>query len=134
MERLHGKVLHSTANDKCYQITSQGSKEVTSLQCQQEEADGAYFSIPTVWSNVDLSRELIDILQAFTCLPYAPKATSTKVNDLGYDIICAKRGEIESHQLPPCQDCLVKHAQIAEYQAAIYRRCLEQGQKVPSPV
>ena len=55
-ERLHGKVLHSTANDKCYQITSQGSKEVTSLQCQQEEADGAYFSIPTDWSNVDLSR------------------------------------------------------------------------------
>ena len=30
-ERLHGKVLHATVNDKCYQITSQGSKEVTSL-------------------------------------------------------------------------------------------------------
>ena len=39
-ERLHGKVLHATVNDKCYLITSQGSKEVTSLQCQREEADG----------------------------------------------------------------------------------------------
>ena len=30
-ERLHGKVLRATVNAKCYQITSQGSKEVTSL-------------------------------------------------------------------------------------------------------
>ena len=37
---MHGKVLYATVNDKCYQITSQGSKEVTSRQGQQEEADG----------------------------------------------------------------------------------------------
>ena len=49
-------------------------------------------------------------------------------------MLCAKRGEIPSYQLPPCRYCLVKHAQRANYQAAIWRRCLEQDPKVPSPV
>ena len=74
------------------------------------------------------------ILEAFTCLLYAHKESSTKINDLGYHLFCVKRGEIESHQLSPCMDCLVKHAQRANYQAAIWRRCLEQDPQVPSPV
>ncbi len=82
----------------------------------------------------DLSPELMDKLEAFTCLLYAPKMSSTSVNDLRYHLFCAKNGEIESHQLPPCQDCLVKHAQRANYQAAKWRRCLEQHPQVPSPV
>ena len=82
----------------------------------------------------NLSRELMDRLEAFKCRLYAPKSSSTKVNDLRYDMFCAKRGEIQSYQLPPCRDCLVKHAQRANYQAAIWRRCLEQDPKVPSPV
>ena len=76
----------------------------------------------------------MDRLEAFKCRLYAPTSSSTKVNDLRYDILCAKRGEIHSYQLPPCRDCLVKHAQRANYQAAIWRLCLEQDPKVPSPV
>ena len=76
----------------------------------------------------------MDRLEAFKCRLYAPKSSSTKVNDLRYDMFCAKRGEIQSYQLPPCRDCLVKHAQRANYQAAIWRRCLEQDPTVPSPV
>ena len=41
---------------------------------------------------------------------------------------------MESYQLPPYRDCLVKHAQRANYQAAIWRRCLEKDPKVPSPI
>ena len=82
----------------------------------------------------NLSRELIDRLEAFKCRLYALKSSSTNVNDLRYDMFCAKIGEIQSYQLPPCRDCLVKHAQRANYQAAIWRRCLEQDPKVPSPV
>jgi len=67
----------------------------------------------------ELSSELMDRLEAFTCLLYAPKASSKKVNDLLYHLFCAKKGEIESHQLPPCRDCLVKHAQRANYQAGV---------------
>ena len=192
---MHGKVLHATVNDKRYQITSQGSKKVTSFQCQQEELDGrlllhaahaaregyqavvicsedtdvfvmllaycdkigvslfqkcgtrtrtrlvdivkvaasvgvdicrpligmhAYTGCDTVSAlagngkasalklltiNRDiqdtflqlgqmwnLSRELMDTLEAFTCRLFARKSSSTKVNDLRYDIFCAKRG------------------------------------------
>ena len=58
----------------------------------------------------DIHPELMDKLEAFTCLLYATKASSTKINDLRYHLFCAKKGEIESHQLPPCKDCLVNYA------------------------
>ena len=234
-EKLQGKVLHATVNDKCYRITSQDSEEVPALQCQQEEADRhlllhdahaaregyqavvicsentdvfimylafhdkigvplfqkcgtrtrtrlvdimkvaatvgidvcraligmhAYTGCDTVSAFAgkgktsaltlmtsnretqdtflelghiwDLSRELMDKLKAFTCLLYAPKASSTKINDLRYDLFCAKKGEIEE---PPAS---TMHGLLREtrtnYQAAIWRRCLEQDPKVPSPV
>ena len=81
-----------------------------------------------------LFRWLMDRLEAFTCRLYAPKSSPTKVNYLRYDMLCAKTGEIDSHPLPPCQDCSVKHLQRATYQAAIWRRCMEHDPKVPSPV
>ncbi len=31
--------------------------------------------------------------------------------ELRYHLFCAKIGEIESHQLPPCRDCFLQHAQ-----------------------
>ena len=76
----------------------------------------------------------VTLSEAFKCRLYAPKSSSTKVNYLRYDMFCAKRGEMQSYQLPPCRGSLVKHAQRANYQAAIWRRCLEQDPKVPSPV
>ena len=50
---------------------------------------------------------------------------TTKVNELRYQPFCLRRGEIESHQLPPCRDCLVKLAKLA---------CLEQDPLVPTAV
>ena len=41
------------------------------------------------------------------CHLYAPKTSSTKVNELRYHLFYAKKGEVESHLLPPCRDCLV---------------------------
>ena len=46
--------------------------------------------------------------------------------------ICAA-GEIESFQLPPCKDCLQKHALRANFQAGIWRRSLQQNPTIPSP-
>lgn len=90
-----------------------------------------FFELGQEW---DLSPELMDKLEAFTCLMYVPKTPTTEINDLRYQLFCAKKGKIESHQLPPCKDCLTKHAQRANYQAAIWRRCLEQDPRVPSPI
>ena len=41
---------------------------------------------------------------------------------------------MESYQLPPSKDCFQKHVQRANYQAALWRRCLEAQPDVPSPV
>ena len=69
----------------------------------------------------DVSPDLSDKLEAFTSLLYAHKTSTTKVNALKYHLFCAKKSEIESesHQLPPCKNCLVKHVQRANYQAGI---------------
>ena len=58
----------------------------------------------------DLPPELTEKLEELTCLLYSSNTVTTKVNELRYQLFCSRRGEIESHQLPPCRDCLVKHA------------------------
>ena len=45
-------------------------------------------------------------------------------------------GEDESHQLPPCRDCLKRHCHRANYQAAVWKNCLNclRNNEVPTPV
>ena len=80
----------------------------------------------------DVSSELMNKLENFTCHLYVPKTSSSKINELRYHLFCAKKGEVESHLLPPCRDCLVQHTLRSNYQAAIWRRCLEQNPSIPS--
>ena len=50
----------------------------------------------------DLSPQLMNELEAFTCLLYSLEGSSG-------NLFCAKKGEIKSHQLPPCRDCMETH-------------------------
>ena len=62
--------------------------------------------------------DLLMVLERFTCSMYMSVGNNTgRVNDARYELFCAKNGEVESHQLPPCQDCLRKHVLRANYQA-----------------
>ena len=81
----------------------------------------------------DMSLELTNKLEHFTCHLYAPKASSTKVTELRYHLLCDKKGEVESHLLPSCKDCLAQHALRSNFQAATWQRCLEQNPSIPSP-
>ena len=60
-------------------------------------------------------------------------SNTTEVNDLRYQLFCAKRGEIESSLLLPCRDCLFMHLLRANYQAAIWKCCLHARPTVPDP-
>ena len=60
-------------------------------------------------------------------------SNTTDVNDLRYQLFCAKRGEIESSMLLPCRDCLFMHLLRANYQAAIWKCCLHARPTVPDP-
>ena len=82
----------------------------------------------------DLPPKFTEKLEELTCLLYSSNAVTTNVNELWYLLFCSRRGEIESHQLPPCRDCLVKHAKRANYLVAIWKRCLEQDTHVPTPI
>ena len=60
--------------------------------------------------------------------------TKTKVvNELRYDMFCAKKGDVSSGQLPPCKDALLQHTKRANYQAAIWRRSLQNTLDPPEP-
>ena len=78
-----------------------------------------------------LTPELYAALQEITCQMYSSRITN--INEMRYALFCAKKG-IESWQLPPCSDFLRKHCLRANYQGAIWRRCLENNPEVPSPV
>ena len=66
-----------------------------------------------------LSDELFVRLQEFTCLMYSSNPGTKDVNLLRYRLFCARKGVLESHQLPPCQDTLRKHCERANYPASV---------------
>ena len=80
-----------------------------------------------------ISEEVFDEMQKFTIKMYAASLSATQVNALRYDLFCAKRGEVESSQLPPCGDCLKQHVRRANYQAAVWRRSLVSQPVIPDP-
>ena len=51
-----------------------------------------------------------------------------------FQLFCAKNGDIQSGQLPPCKDCFTLHAKTACYQATIWQWCLEPIPFVPNPL
>ena len=67
------------------------------------------------------------------CHLYQSKARTSDVNDLRCKLFCAKKGEVESWQLPPCAAALRQHSERANYQAGIWKRCLESCPDIPSP-
>ena len=73
----------------------------------------------------EVSDELFKRLQEFTCFMYSSNPRTTDINDPRYRLFCARKGDLDSNQLPPCVNTLRKHCYWANYQAAIWRRSLQ---------
>lgn len=56
----------------------------------------------------------------------------TDINKARYNLF--RLGKHSEEQLPPTKDSLGKHLMRANYQAAVWRRSLEQLQELPGPV
>ncbi|KAL9956571.1 hypothetical protein ACROYT_G038064 [Oculina patagonica] len=112
-------------------FAGRGKAQALNLVVSDKQTRETFTEVGEEW---DFSSDLFKRLEAVTCKLYASKTTTTTVNELRYQLFCAKRGEIESHQLPSCRDCLAKHSQRANYQAAIWKRCLLPDPQVPSPI
>ena len=96
----------------------------------RENLQEAFSELGRSWN---VSPDLFEKLQEITGHMSVPATYTSEVNKLRYQMFCARRGELESSQLPPCQDCLSMHALRANYQAAIWRQCLQSHPSVPSP-
>ena len=57
----------------------------------------------------------------------------TDINECRYMQFCTRRGEVDSCQLAPCKDTLYQHIMRANYQAGIWKRCLDANIDVPNP-
>ena len=79
-------------------FAGKGKAKALKLLTTSRENQDTFTKVGQEW---DIPPELMDKLETFTCLLYATKASSTKINDLRYHLFCAKKGEIESHQPPP---------------------------------
>ena len=78
----------------------------------------------------ELSDELFVRLQEFTYLMYSSNPGTKDVNVLRYRLFCARKGELESHQLPPCQDTLRKW----ESKLSVSNMAQESSKFTPNPL
>lgn len=108
--------LHSfTGCDTVSAFAGKGKRGTLKILKTNADARRAFLEFGKSWT---VSEDLLILLEKFTCSMYMPVGNNTTcVNDARYELFCAKNGEVESHQLPPCKDSLRKHILRANYQA-----------------
>ena len=96
--------------------TSAGRGKIMALKIISEEAHSTFLQLGSDWN---LSETLMAQLERFTCNLYSKKMSTSNINELRYHLFCTKKGEIESHLLPPCLDCLksIQKGQIIRLQS-----------------
>ncbi|KAG1673735.1 hypothetical protein GQR58_015496 [Nymphon striatum] len=81
----------------------------------------------------NVTEDMFETIQAFTCSLYCLNTSISDVNKLRYEMFRSRKGDISSGQLPPCKDALKQQTNRANYQAAIWRRSLQNSPEIPSP-
>jgi len=109
-----------------------GKGKISTFQLMQKNRkyQDAFTRLGKEWS---VPRDLSSVLQEFTCKLYATRCPRATVNELMYRLFRAKKGEIESAQLPPCEYCFFMHSLRANYQPGVWRRALEECPSIPNP-
>ncbi|KAG1661141.1 hypothetical protein GQR58_021586 [Nymphon striatum] len=77
--------------------------------------------------------QVYENIKRCTSLMYNNQPGTYSVNELRYRLFCAKKGKLESHQIPPCADSLCKHYLQANYQANIWKSALQNSPDIPGP-
>ena len=98
-----------TGCDTVSAFAGTGKAKALKMLTHSRDYQDTFMELGREW---DVSLEPMNKLEHFTCHLCAPKTSSTKINELRYHLFCAKKGEgeVESHLLPPCKDCIVQHA------------------------
>ena len=80
-----------------------------------------------------LSEALFTLLQESVCKVNASQISLCEVNNLRYQLVRVKRGDVDSSQLPLCQDTIMLQAIQANYQACIWKRMFRTRNGHPKP-
>jgi len=124
-----------TGCDFVSSFAGKGKVKAVNLIRENEQFRDTFVHLGQQWSVSDeLFDELFDAIQEFTCSTYCRNTKAKGVNELRYDMFCAKKGDVSSGQLPPCKDALLQHTKRANYQAAICRRSLQNTLDLPEPL
>jgi hypothetical protein len=108
-----------TGCDSVSALAGKGKIQALKLVMENNLAQKAFKKLGESWL---LSEAQLKSLEHITCAIYSSKNTES-VDQVRYDMFCAKN-DVKSHQLPPCSNCLILHANRANYQAAVWRRSL----------
>ncbi|KAG0711428.1 hypothetical protein GWK47_020627 [Chionoecetes opilio] len=122
--------MHGAGCDTVSALASQGKIKALKLVQANDLYLQAFTDLGSSWN---VPTDVFNSIQAFTCQLYAGNTKIVGAISLRYHMFCAKKGQIESGQLPPCEDSLMQHTLRANYQAAIWRRSLENLPDVPAP-
>ena len=114
--------LHSfTGCDTTSAFAGRGKTNALKIMMGNAKFTKTFQELGSDWG---LSLALFQSLQAFTCCMYASKTRVLCVNELRYQLFVAKKGQVEVHQFPHCEEALYKHCQRANFQAAVWRHNL----------
>jgi len=117
-----------TGCDTVSAFRGKGKVKALKLMLDSPEACDDFQKLGTDWI---LSDEILSRLEPFVSLLYGQKNCSD-INYARYNVFRLKCSTDAA--LPPNKDCLQFHAMRATYQAAIYRRALQNIISAPSPV
>ena len=84
-----------TGCDTISAFTGKGKAQALRILKKNKKGQEVLTELGKDW---DLPPELTEKLEELTCLLYSNNTVTTKVNELRYQLICSRRGEIENHQ------------------------------------
>jgi hypothetical protein len=123
--------LHAwTGCDTISALAGQGKLNAFKLITQNQRYQVAFTELGSTWQ---LSDTVFDTIEEFTCKLYSRNTKCVNVNKLRYEMYRSHGGDVESGQLPPCQNTLYQHTLRANYQSAIWKKSLQNSPCIPNP-
>ena len=103
------KLVATIGDDLCQGLVEvgafAGNGKLITLKIVKSDNDAKqeFNEVSQLW---DLLADLFRGIEKVTCSFYSSGANASDLNDHRYNLFFTKNGEIESHQLPSCKDCL----------------------------
>ncbi len=117
-----------TGCDAISAFAGQGKLKALKILLREQKFIDAFATLGSSWN---VANDLFCIIEEFVCQLYCRNTKILKVNELRYQMFSSRRGEMESAELPPCEDTLKQHILRANYKAAIWWRILVNSPETP---